>query len=350
MKISSGPLNKGIWTISSQKAALSLFKAPLFKEYLFEAVRAFKGSEKKQTKRKTHKQRFRGIVPGFGGWDLFMCFFLLHKERPPKKHINNFLLLCLLSRNILWIFFSYLPGNFALKKGRDFWWIFSGLRFLGNEARKFLKKFGEFSEQTSGGNSGQKSEKFGELLFCHFSDLTFWHPPSPGTIPQICLRFFLFFLSLSRGDRKESHFYQGKTPWVGWACADCPGFLVLSAAPASASTFVSEPQILPLGWHFASWALGHLLGSAAPYHWCKNRTHSTSFHSTGGHTPKTVTCQPPENNTKRGRHIRNSYLANSKTFQDGNGNGNFEEINSNDFLDGNWESMEMKGRLRGSRR
>ena len=24
-------------------------------------------------------------------------------------------------------------------------------------------------------------------------------------------------------------------------------------------------------------------------------------------------------------------------------NGNFEEINSNDFLDGNWESMEMKG-------
>ena len=43
------------------------------------------------------------------------------------------------------------------------------------------------------------------------------------------------------------------------------------------------------------------------------------------------------------RHIRNYYLSNSKTFQDGNGNGNFEEINSNDFLDGNWESMEMKG-------
>ena len=33
----------------------------------------------------------------------------------------------------------------------------------------------------------------------------------------------------------------------------------------------------------------------------------------------------------------------SKIFQDGNGNGNFEEIKSNDFLDGNWESMEMKG-------
>ena len=43
------------------------------------------------------------------------------------------------------------------------------------------------------------------------------------------------------------------------------------------------------------------------------------------------------------RHIRNYYLSNSKTFQDGNGNGNFEEIHSNDLLDGNWESMEMKG-------
>ena len=42
-------------------------------------------------------------------------------------------------------------------------------------------------------------------------------------------------------------------------------------------------------------------------------------------------------------HIRNYYLSNSKTFQDGTGNGNFGEINANDFLDGNWESMEMKG-------
>ena len=39
--------------------------------------------------------------------------------------------------------------------------------------------------------------------------------------------------------------------------------------------------------------------------------------------------------------IRNYYLSNSKTFQDGNGNGNFEEINSNDFQDGNWEVTVM---------
>ena len=32
----------------------------------------------------------------------------------------------------------------------------------------------------------------------------------------------------------------------------------------------------------------------------------------------------------------------SKTFQDGNDNGNFREVNSNDFRDGNWESMDMK--------
>ena len=34
--------------------------------------------------------------------------------------------------------------------------------------------------------------------------------------------------------------------WVASACADCPGCLVLGAAPAPASTFVSEPQIVPL--------------------------------------------------------------------------------------------------------
>ena len=37
------------------------------------------------------------------------------------------------------------------------------------------------------------------------------------------------------------------------------------------------------------------------------------------------------------------HISVSKTFQDGNGNGNFGEINSHDFQDGNRESMEMKG-------
>ena len=80
-------------------------------------------------------------------------------------------LLCLLSRNFLRIFFPRLPGNFALKNGGNFWWIFSGLRFPGNEARRILEIFGESSEQNSGQNSGQKFEKFGELSFCNYSNL-----------------------------------------------------------------------------------------------------------------------------------------------------------------------------------
>ena len=64
---------------------------------------------------------------------------------------------------------------------------------------------------------------------------------------------------------------------------------------------------------------------------------------------KAVNCNPL-NNSKTVlscvyRHIRNYYLSNSKAFQDGNGNGIFGEINSNDFQDGNWEPMEMKDSL-----
>ena len=76
-----------------------------------------------------------------------------------------------LSRNILWIFSSNLPGNFALKNGGDFWWIFSGLHLPQNEARKLLEKLGENSEPNSGQNSGWKFEKFGKLSFCNFPDL-----------------------------------------------------------------------------------------------------------------------------------------------------------------------------------
>ena len=54
-------------------------------------------------------------------------------------------------------------------------------------------------------------------------------------------------------------FTQGNTPWVAPACADCPGFLALGSAPAPASTLVSEPRIVPLGYAFALRALGHCL-------------------------------------------------------------------------------------------
>ena len=75
-------------------------------------------------------------------------------------------------------------------------------------------------------------------------------PPHPAVSGPKKLIFVLFLNS-------------GKDPWVDSACADCPGFGVLGAAPALASTLVLERQIVPLGQHFASWAIGHLLGSAA---------------------------------------------------------------------------------------
>ena len=43
---------------------------------------------------------------------------------------------------------------------------------------------------------------------------------------------------------RDVHVQSGKDPLGCFnMCADCPGFLVLGAAPAPASTFVSEPQI-----------------------------------------------------------------------------------------------------------
>ena len=93
---------------------------------------------------------------------------------PALRLCNSIFLLRLLPRRILWIFSSCLPGNFALKNGGDFWWIFSGLRLPRNEARKVLEKFRENSEQNSGQNSGRKFEKFGKLSFCNFSGLTFF--------------------------------------------------------------------------------------------------------------------------------------------------------------------------------
>ena len=50
---------------------------------------------------------------------------------------------------------------------------------------------------------------------------------------------------------------------VASACADCPGFLVPGVDGAVASSSISEPQIVPVNWDFASWAPGHLIGCAA---------------------------------------------------------------------------------------
>ena len=59
-----------------------------------------------------------------------------------------------------------------------------GLRFTRNEARKILEKFGENSERNSGQNPGEKIEKFGELSFCDFSDLTLYAALRPRDCPK----------------------------------------------------------------------------------------------------------------------------------------------------------------------
>ena len=78
-------------------------------------------------------------------------------------------LLCLLSRRILWIFFSCLPGNFALKNGGDFWWFFSGLRFPRIEARKVLEKFGGKFGAKFGAKFGTKIRKIRETFVLRLS-------------------------------------------------------------------------------------------------------------------------------------------------------------------------------------
>ena len=122
-----------------------------------------------------------------GGPDMRGCPSMRVKAHPCVVSCLQPLLLCLLSRNILGIFFPYLSGNFALKNGGDFWWIFSGLRFPRNEARKILKKIGENSERNSGQNPGQKFEKFGELSFCDFSQKPL---PHRGLRLQRLIEFF----------------------------------------------------------------------------------------------------------------------------------------------------------------
>ena len=98
-------------------------------------------------------KRFRTFIEA-----VFFC------EANLRLRVDLLYLLCLLSRKIQWIFFFVFAWEFCIEKWRGFWWIFSGPRFPQNEARKILKKFGE--------NPEQKFEKFGELSFCNFSDLT----------------------------------------------------------------------------------------------------------------------------------------------------------------------------------
>ena len=82
------------------------------------------------------------------------------------------MLLCLLSRKILWIFFPYFAWEFCIEKG---WGIF-GEFFLVSvswEAKheNSSKNSGKIRSKIRGKIRDENSKKFGKLSFCHFSDL-----------------------------------------------------------------------------------------------------------------------------------------------------------------------------------
>ena len=144
------------------------------------------------------------------------------------------------------VIFSTICLGFLHWKMGDFWWIFSGLHLPRNEARKLLEQFGENSEQNSGQNSGWKSEKFGEISLCNFSDPTFWERKqdqspqfgvgrrgSPQFVP-ICSVFFRFaFRTAQIWTNKGNPFLptpnwqipekqRRKNTWTSFS-RDCPG-------------------------------------------------------------------------------------------------------------------------------
>ena len=86
----------------------------------------------------------------------------------------------------------------------------------------------------------------------------------------------------------KRHSFQGKTPWVDSACADCPGFWVLGAGPAQASTCAPGLAFGLMG----PWTFARICCPQLSRHWCKNGMHSTSFYIIGGHAP---VIQPRQN-------------------------------------------------------
>ena len=115
----------------------------------------------------------------------------------PKK------LLCPFSRKLLWISSSNLPGNFALKNGGDFWWILLApfpTKWSTKTPQQIQGKFGA----KFGAKSGKKIRKFGELLFCNFSDVR--KASSGGNlgdviISEILLPFGKTFLTRERSQK-----------------------------------------------------------------------------------------------------------------------------------------------------
>ena len=76
-----------------------------------------------------------------------------------------------------------------------------------------------------------------------------------------------------------------------WALCLADGISILGAAPAPASTFVSEPRIAPHGLAFCfmgPWTFAWIRSPQLPHHPYKNGAHSISFCNTREHTPNVL--------------------------------------------------------------
>ena len=137
---------------------------------------------------------------------------LCHLSSVPLSAPKVYVSLPALQKNFVNIFFACLPGNFGLKNGGDFGWIFSGLHLPRNEARKILKKIGENQGRARYGPIPVKTETFRELwaplVHTNFGGNSY----GPIIGPYLFLQKFVW-TNGPEGSSKVSP-YTGIGPWM----------------------------------------------------------------------------------------------------------------------------------------
>ena len=96
-----------------------------------------------------------------------------------------------------------------------------------------------------------------------------WHPYNHTHAPQKS--------GLLSTSAFTMRMFQGKTPWVDSACADCPGSLVPGATGAGFQLHLGASDCAPeLAFCFMGpWTFAWICCAQLPYHPCKNGTHTT---------------------------------------------------------------------------
>ena len=108
-----------------------------------------KGSGEQQKWSKTAPPSVPPPEALYDTWGLQNPFWHFDLSQIGSSRIDAFSLLPTLQKHFVNNLFVF-AWEFWIENGGDFWWLFSGLRCLGNKARKLLEKFGENSEQKFG--------------------------------------------------------------------------------------------------------------------------------------------------------------------------------------------------------